>query len=76
MLAHLAHLADDAHSTLVLGVVLGTVERAFFVGRAAVDGSVAGRANFKLGELVELDLDRIVRVALALRLGLAGLRDC
>jgi len=76
MLAHLAHLANDAHSTFVLGVVLGAVERAFFVGRAAVDGSVAGCADFELGKLVELDLDRIMRVALALRLGFTGLKDC
>ena len=76
VLADLADLAHGAHGALVLGVVLGPVERALLEGGAAVDGRVAGRADLKLGELVKLNLDRVVRVALALRLGLAGLLFC
>lgn len=73
VLTDLAHLAHDAHCALVLGVVLGPVERALLKRRAAVDGRVAGRADLELGKLVELDLHRVVRVALALGLGLLGL---
>lgn len=73
MLADLAHLTHGAHGAFVLGVILGAVECALLERRAAVDGRVAGSANLELGELVELDLDRVVRVTLALRLGLAGL---
>ena len=73
VLADLADLAHGAHGALVLGVVLGPVKGALLVRGAAVDGRVAGRADLELGELVKLDLDRVVRVALALRLGLARL---
>lgn len=73
MLAHLADLADGAHGALVLAVVLGPVKCALLVRCAAVDGRVAGRADLKLGELVELDLNLVVRVALSKRLGLLGL---
>lgn len=73
VLTDLANLTHRAHRALELGVVLGAVERTFLVRCAAVDGRVAGRANFKLGKLVEFDLHRVVRVALALRLGLACL---
>lgn len=76
VLAHLADLAHDTHGALVLGVVLGPVKGALLVRGAAVDGRVAGRADLELGELVKLDLDRVVRVALALGLGLAGLGFC
>jgi hypothetical protein len=37
---------------------------------------MAGGADLKLGELVEFDLDCVVGVTLALRLGLAGLLFC
>lgn len=73
VLPNLAHLAHAAHAALVLGVVLGPVKRALLKRRAAVDGRVAGRAHLELGKLVKLNLDRVVRVALALRLGLFGL---
>jgi len=73
VLAHLAHLADLAHGALVLGMVLGAVKRALLVRSAAVDRGVTGGANFELGELVELDVHRIMRVPLALSLRLAGL---
>ena len=73
MLADLADAADDAYGALVLGVVLGAVEGALLKRRAAVDGRVARRAHLELRELVVLDLHRVVRVALALRLGLLGL---
>jgi hypothetical protein len=73
VLADLADLAHDADGALVLGVVLGAVKGALLVRGAAVDGRVAGGADLKLGELVKLNLDRVVRVALALSLGLAGL---
>ncbi len=73
VLANLAHLADRTHRALVLGVVLGAIKRARLEGRAAVDGGVAGSTDLELGELVELDLYRVVRVALALSLGLLSL---
>lgn len=73
MLADLAHLTDGAHGALVLGVVLGPVKRALLVRRAAVDWCVAGCADLELGELVELDLNLVVRVALSQCLGLLGL---
>ena len=73
VLPNLAHLADPARLALVLGVVLGSVVRALLERRAAVDGRVAGGADVELGELVELDLDRVARVALALPLRLVGL---
>lgn len=65
VLADLAHLADGTHGALVLAVVLGPVERALLVRRAAVDGRVAGRADFELGELVKLDFNLVVRVPLS-----------
>lgn len=73
MLADLAHLANGAHGALVLAVVLGPVERALLIRVAAVDGRVTGRADLELGELVELDLNLVVRVALSQCLGLLGL---
>ena len=73
MLADLADAADDTHGALVLGVVLGAIEGALLERRAAVDRRVARRAYLELRELVVLDLHRVVRVALALRLGLLGL---
>jgi hypothetical protein len=73
MLADLAHPTDGTHAALEPAVVLGAVKRALLERRAAVDGREAGRADLKLGELVKLDLDRVVRVALALGLCFAGL---
>lgn len=73
VLTDLAHLADGAHGALVLAVVLGPVERALLIRVAAVDGRVAGSADLELGELVELDLNLVVRVALSQCLGLLGL---
>lgn len=73
MLANLTNVAHSANGALVLGVVLGPVERALLVRRPAVDGRVAGRAHIELSELIELDLHGVVGVALALRLGLLGL---
>lgn len=71
--ADLAHLAHRANSALVFGVILGPVKRALLEGRAAVDGCVAGGADLKFGKLVELDLDCVAWVVLALRLDLACL---
>lgn len=73
MLSNLADVADGAHGTLILSVVLGAVESALLVGGAAVDGRVASGADLKLSELVVFDLDRVMRVALALGLGSLGL---
>lgn len=73
MLTNLANPANGAHGALVLGVVLGPVKRALLESGAAVDGCVAGGADLELGELVKLNLDRIVGVALALGFGSAGL---
>lgn len=73
MLTNLADPANGAHGALVLGVVLGPVKRALLERGATVDRRVAGGADLELGELVKLNLDRVVGVALALRLGSAGL---
>lgn len=73
MLANLANLAHSAHGALVLGVVLGAVKGTLLERRTAVDGSVAGRTHVKLSELIKLDLNSIMRVALALSLGSPGL---
>lgn len=73
MLPYLAHLAHSAYGAFILGVVLGAVKGALLVGSAAVDGRVAGGADLELGKLIELDLHRVMWVALALRLGLLGL---
>lgn len=66
MLSDLAHLADCADGTLVLGMVLGSVERTLLVRGTAVDGRVAGSTDLELGELVVFNLYRVMRVALAL----------
>lgn len=71
-LAYLTHCADRA---LVPGMVLGPVKGALLVCGAAIDGRVAGGADLELGELVELDLDRVARVVLALCLDFTCLRD-
>lgn len=74
MLANLAYLTDLADCALVLGVVLGPVKGTLLVRGSAVDRGVAGGTDLKLSELVKFNLNRIVRVALALRLSLACLR--
>lgn len=73
MLSDFAYLTHRANGTLVLVVVLGAVECTLLVGSPAVDGRVAGCADLKFSELVELNLHRVVGVALALRLDLACL---
>lgn len=75
MLSNLADLANPAHASLVLAMVLGAVKGALLVRGAAIDRRVASRADLKLGELIKLNLDRVVRVALALSLGLLGLEE-
>lgn len=73
MLANLTDSTHNADGALILGVVFGPVKRTLLVCGTAVNGAVAGRADFKLSELVKFDLDGIVGVALALSLGTAGL---
>jgi hypothetical protein len=73
MLANLTHLAHPADRALVLGVILGPVEGALLEGCSTVDGGVAGGTDLELGKLVELNLYRVVGVALALSLCLLGL---
>lgn len=70
VLTDLTDLANGADGALELGVVLAAVEGARLEGRAAVDGRVGGGADVELGKLVELDLDSVVGVALALGLDL------
>lgn len=71
--ANLGHLGYPADAALVLLVILGTSEGVGHARRATEDGSERGSADVELGELVELDIDRILRVALALSLDLLGL---
>ncbi len=73
MLSNLAHLTDSADSSLVLAVVLGPVERALLVWCAAVDRRVTGRAYLKLCKLIVLDLDCVMRIALACCFYFSGL---
>ena len=54
-----------AYRTLVLGVVLRTIERTGETGLASIDGCVRGTANVEFAESVELDVDGVVRRALA-----------
>ena len=56
-------LADLAHRTLVLGMILDAVEGAGEAGFASVDGGVGGAADVKLAEGVELDVEGVVRGA-------------
>jgi hypothetical protein len=73
MLANFTHFAHAAHSALVLGVVLGAIKGTLLIRSTAVDGCMTGSTHIKLGELVEFNLNSIVRVALTLSLGLLGL---
>lgn len=73
MLANLTHIADPADCSLVLGVVLGPAERTYLERSAAVDGRVAGSTDLELGELIKLNLYRVVGVTLALSLCLLRL---
>lgn len=75
MLANFAHITDLAHRALELGVVLGAIEGTFLVRVAAVNGSETAGANVELCKLVELDLHRVVGVALTLSLDLLGLDE-
>lgn len=75
MLANLTHFTNPTDASLVLGVVLGSVKRAFLVCCAAVDGCVACGAHLELGELIKLNLNSIVGIALALSLGPPGLEN-
>jgi hypothetical protein len=65
---NLDHVAHAAHLALVAGVVLGAVIGARRRRRAVVDGRVRRGAHVELGELVVLDVELVVRVALAARL--------
>jgi hypothetical protein len=76
MLANLADSADNAYCAFELGVILGSIKRTLFKRCAAVDGCVAGSADLEFGKLVELDLHRVVGIALTLSLGLPGLFVC
>jgi hypothetical protein len=73
MLANLTHFTYPAHGALILGVVLGAIEGTLLVRSTAVDRRMAGCAYIKLGELVKLNFNGVIRVALALSLGLLGL---
>jgi len=73
VLSDLANLTNRADGSLVLGVVLGSVECTGLKGVAAVNGSVTGSANLKLGELIVLDFYSVMWVALTLRLHSLGL---
>ena len=66
-------LGYPAEAALVLRVVLGAGEGVGHARGAAEDRGVGSSANVKLGELVELDVDRIRGVTLALSLDPAGL---
>lgn len=67
-------VANLAHRSFVLGVILGAVEGAGGAGLAGVDGGVRGAADVEFAEGVELDVDGVVGGALACGFDFAGLR--
>lgn len=69
----LADLGYPAQAALVLLVVFGAGEGVGGVGGAGEDRGVGSGADVELGELIELDVNRIRRVTLTLSLDLAGL---
>lgn len=73
MLANFTHFTYPAHGALILGVIFGAIEGTLLVRSTAVDRRMAGCAHIKLGELVELDLNGIIGIALTLSLCLLGL---
>jgi hypothetical protein len=74
--SNLTHFANLAHSALVLGVIFGAIKCTLLIRCSTVDWGVAGSTNLKLGELIKLNVNRIVRVSLTLSLGLFGLSSC
>lgn len=76
ILPHLAHPAHATYTALVPRLVHAAVERAHLERAPGVDGRVRRRADVELGELVELDLVRIVGRALAGCFDFAGLWSC
>jgi hypothetical protein len=73
LLTNLTYATDLAQRPLIPRVILAPVKRTALKAGAAIDGREGGGAHLELGELVELDLQRVVRIALALGLGLACL---
>ena len=55
-------------------MMLRSVEGTNHTGRPTVDGCKGGSAHVELGKLVKLDVDLVLRAALALRFDLLGLR--
>lgn len=72
---NLGDIGYTVNGTLVLLVVFGTSEGIRHVRRAAEDGSVRSGTNVEFGERIEVDLDLVRGVALALTLDLAGLEN-
>ena len=62
--ADLTHLANLAHGSLVFAMVLGAIVGTSNRWATSVDGCVACSADFKIGELIEIDLNAIRRVPL------------
>lgn len=71
---NLCDIGYTINGALVLLVVFGTGERIRHARRAAEDGSVRSSANVEFGKRIEVDLDLVRGVALALTLDLAGLK--
>lgn len=69
MLTDLANFANPADSSLVFGMILGTIEGTFFVRCAAVDWCMAGSTNLELRKLIKLDVNGVVRISFALCFG-------
>jgi hypothetical protein len=71
--ADFGHLGYPADAALVLLVILSTSEGVGHARRATEDRGEGGGADVELSELVKLDIDGILRVALALSLDLLSL---
>ena len=68
------HLTDLANRALVLRVVSRPIEGTGNTRRTAVYGRVRGSADIELGELVEFDVDLVLRTSLAHSLDFTSLR--
>lgn len=73
VLADFTYSAHLANRPLILAVILRSVKGTFLMGCAAVYRSMTGCAYLKLCELIELDLNSIIRIALTLSLSFPSL---
>lgn len=71
--SNFAHLAHPTHLPLKLHLVFRRVVWAPYARHSRVNGRVRSSADIKLGELIEFNVDLILRAALCLRFDFLGL---